>query len=81
MEIVAENQQIHKDVKTKMWDIIVDISLANLSKNYFGKSRTWLHHKLNGTDSKGGFTTEEKNDLKLALQDLATRINTCAEKL
>ena len=67
--------------KKDFWDIIVDVSWANISKRYFGKSRSWLHHKLNGTDSSGGLTDEEQQILKEGLQDLAKRINVCAEKL
>ena len=69
------------EVKTALWDIIVDVSWANVSKKYFGKSRSWLHHKLQGTDSNGGFTDNEKQQLKESLHDLANRINTCANKL
>ena len=68
-------------VKGLMWDIIVDVSWANISKRYFQRSRSWLHHKLDGTDSKGGFTTEERAELKDALHDLAKRIAACADKL
>lgn len=68
-------------VKSKLRDIILDISVANLSKKYFGKSRSWLHHKLDGTDSKGGLTAEETETLKLSLKDLAKRIDECANKL
>ncbi len=79
MEQVMQTQ---KDaVKGLMQDIIVDISWANLSKKYFGKSRTWLYHKLDGTDSNGGFTDNEQKELKAALNDLAGRIAICAEKL
>mgnify|MGYP001067729277 CR=1 FL=1 len=75
MSIVKEN------TKQTLNDIIVDVSWANISKRYFGKSRSWLHHKLQGTDSQGGFTDEEQQDLKLALKDLAKRINHCADNL
>ncbi len=81
MGTIIEKVDTKTNVKQLMWDIIVDISWANLSKNYFGKSRTWLYHKLNGTDSKGGFTEEEQLKLKSALKDLANRINACADKL
>ena len=68
-------------VKKIVWDIIVDVSWANISKKYFGKSRSWLHHKLQGTDSNNGFTDDERQQLKESLYDLANRINACADKL
>ena len=68
-------------VKKIVWDIIVDVSWANISKKYFGKSRSWLHHKLQGTDSNNGFTDDERQQLKESLYDLANRTNACADKL
>jgi len=69
------------NAKSVLWDIIVDVSWANISKKYFGRSRSWLHHKLDGTDSKGGLTKEETETLKESLLDLSERIKKCAKKL
>jgi len=77
MKIAAEKTVTKKD----LWDIVVDVSWANISTRYFGKSRSWLHHKLNGTDNGGGLTKEERQTLKEGLKDLASRINVCAERL
>ena len=80
MEIQVKNE----NMKSKMWDIIVDISWANVSTKYFGKSRSWLSQKMNGKDGNGAdvaFTDAEKEQLKFALNDLAKRIQICAEKL
>ncbi len=79
MEITMQKE--NKEVKSLMQDIIVDISWANLSKKYFGKSRTWIYHKFDRTDSNKGFTEQEQAELKKALNDLAGRIALCAEKL
>lgn len=71
-------------MKETLQDILLDISWARLSTNYFGKSRSWLHQKLDGINSNGGnggFTDEEKTELKKALKDLASRINIAAEKI
>lgn len=75
---------IKESTKNLMWDIIVDISWANISTKYFGKSRSWLSQKMNGKDGNGGqgeFTDIEKETLKNALNDLAYRIQVCANKL
>lgn len=80
MEIQVKNE----NMKSKMWDIIVDISWANVSTKYFGKSHSWLSQKMNGKDGNGAdvaFTDAEKEQLKFALNDLAKRIQICAEKL
>ena len=80
MEITKQK----KSMKSLMWDIIVDISWANISKKYFGKSRSWLSQKMNGLDGNGSnteFSEEEKETLKNALYDLSNRIKICADKL
>ena len=80
MEITKQK----KSMKSLMWDIIVDISWANISKKYFGKSRSWLSQKMNGLDGNGSnieFSEKEKETLKKALYDLSNRIKICADKL
>jgi hypothetical protein len=80
MEVVAKKES----VKQLMWDIIVDISWANLSHKYFGKSRSWLSQKFVGKGGNGtpiDFTDSERETLKDALNDLARRIQDCANKL
>lgn len=67
-----------------MSDILLDISWANLSRNYFGKSRSWLYHKLDGINGNGGqddFNENEKEQLREALIDLSSRIRLAAEKI
>ena len=68
-------------MKQALADILLDISWARLSTRYFGRSRSWLHQKLDGRNSNGGegdFTDEEKARLKDALNDLAARIAAAA---
>lgn len=77
-------QATKQTMKQTLSDILLDISWAKLSTNYFGKSRSWLHQKLDGRNSnggEGGFTEEEKQQLKGALCDLADRIRKAAEKI
>ena len=60
-------------MKQTLSDIILDISWARLSMKYFGKSRSWLHQKLDGKNSnggEGGFSETEKAELRLALKAL-----------
>ena len=54
-------------MKAKLEDILLAISWADLSKTYFGKSNSWLYHKLDGCDGSKHpvcFTDEEKIKLK-----------------
>lgn len=71
-------------MKQQLSDILLDISWARLSINYFGKSRSWLHQKLDGKNSNGGaggFTEDERAQLYCALVDLSNRIRVAAEKI
>ena len=73
-----------QNTKSLMWNIMTDIKWASISRNDFGKSRSWLSQKMNGFDGNGSeteFTETEKQTLKTALQNLAERINNCADKL
>lgn len=72
------------DAKSRLSDILVEVSWREIARRYFGKSSSWLYHKLDGIKgdgSEGGFTAEETIQLKNALNDLASRINTAASKL
>ena len=67
-----------------MSGILLDISIAKISMNYFEKSRSWLYHKLDGIDGNGkptDFSDQEKEQLRYALKDLSNRIAVCADNL
>ena len=69
-------------MKAQLKDILLSISWADLSKKYFGKSNSWLYHKLDGIDGNKKpteFSEEEKIQLKGALCDLADRIRRAAD--
>lgn len=71
-------------IKSTLKDILISISLADLSKRYFGKSNSWLYHKLNGIDGNKkptDFSEEEKYLLKGALIDLSNRIRLAADSI
>lgn len=71
-------------MKAELGDILLAISWADLSKTYFGKSNSWLYHKLDGVDGNKKpteFSEEEKYMLKGALVDLADRIRRAAERI
>ena len=36
--------------KKQLEDIIVDVSWGKISKNYFGKSASWIYNKLSEID-------------------------------
>lgn len=77
-------QQETQTMRQKVYDLLVAISWADLSRTYFGKSSSWLYHKLDGRDGNGkptSFTPEETQQLKEALSDLSDRIRRVADSI
>ena len=71
-------------MKATLEDILLAVSWADISREYFGKSGSWLYHKLNGIDGNKkpiDFTTEERYQLKGALIDLSERIRRAADTI
>ena len=62
------------DLKIEMLEISQFISLSQIAKKYFGKSRTWLYQRLYGYNVNGKpaqFTSTERQTLANALKDIA----------
>ena len=79
--LISSKQEV---IKYQLSDIILDISWAKISKKYFGKSSSWIYHKLDGIDGNGNksdFTYSEKLQLKNALLDFSERIRSAAENI
>lgn len=71
-------------IREKLGDILVSVSWGDIARNYFGKSPSWLYHKLDeidGNGGKGGFSAQELEQFKGALCDLADRIRRVADSL
>lgn len=66
-------------MRQKLDDLLLIVSWREIAHTYFGKSASWLYHKLDGIDSRGGFTPEETDKLRASLRDLAARINAAAD--
>ena len=84
MDTIIQAPVAKKTMRQKMYDILVAISWADLSRTYFGKSNSWLYHKMDGRDGNGkptSFSPEETQQLKGALIDLSNRIRTAADSL
>ncbi len=81
METKAENTD--KKVRQILNDIYEEVNWAYLAKNYFGKSRSWLYHKFSGMNNgvEDDFNEKDRQTLKDALRDIASRINAAADKL
>lgn len=76
--------------KTEIWqklestDLLLAVSWMHISKKYFKKSASWLHHKIDGYDKDGNvvvLTDDEIKTLKDAIKDLSQRLDSFAETL
>ncbi len=71
-------------MKAQLSDLLISISWSDLARRYFGKSGSWLYHKLDGIDGNKKpteFSEEEKFILKGALVDLSDRIRHAADNI
>lgn len=71
-------------MKAQLSDLLISISWSDLARRYFGKSGSWLYHKLDGIDGNKKpteFSEEEKYILKGALVDLSDRIRHAADNI
>lgn len=83
---ISEAKEIKKEVELKMLLSDVDnyLSLSQIAQDYFGKTRSWLYHRINGSIVNGKpakFTPEEQEQLSNALLDISNRIKNTALKL
>lgn len=71
-------------VDLKNEDIAKVLKVSYIAERFFGRSRSWLCHKLNNDVVNGkreGFTTEERSKLKNALDTIACEIQILSDKL
>ena len=84
METVAMVNTESLTMKQKLNDILLFISWREMARGYFGKSSSWLYHKLDGIDGNGNkveLSQEEKDKMRGALCDLSDRIRRAAESI
>ena len=71
-------------MSTHLRDIRQDVTWSKISRQYFGKSASWMYNKLNGIDGNGNdgeFTYAEKLQLRNALYDFAERVRNAAHTI
>lgn len=84
METIITIPQEELTMKQKLQDILMMVSWREIARNYFGKSSSWLYHKLDGIDGNGGkgqFSETEKEQMRGALCDLADRLRRAADNI
>ena len=71
------------EIRKVLAETLPFISISELAKQYFGKSASWLHQRINGNEVHGKaavFTNKELNILADALKDVASKLNRAATK-
>lgn len=84
MAVMILKQTQAETMKAQLSDLLISISWADLAKRYFGRSGSWLYHKLDGIDGNKkptDFTDEEREQLYGALVDLSNRIRRAADTI
>lgn len=80
--VVSELQELH--ILKQLQIVSPFISLSEISKTYFGKSRGWLSQRLHENKVRGrkaSFKPEELNILKSALLDISEKLKDTALSL
>ena len=85
-EKMQEGQQLIEriDLAIELAQAAKYVSLSEISKNYFGKSRSWLHQRIKGNIVHGKparFTSEERRKLSHAFEDISKLMHHTALKL
>lgn len=81
-EAIKMKRQI--EVRKILADTLPFISVSEFAKQYFDKSASWLHQRINGNEVHGKvatFTERELNILSDALKDVADKLNQAASVL
>ena len=71
-------------VAEKVGDVTKMVSMAYIARTYFGKTRSWLAHKLHGDIVNGkpsSFSEEELQTLKNARGDMSKKLGSVGASL
>jgi len=76
-------RQQRTTVRQALDDVYEQVNWAYLAKNYFGKSRSWLYHKFSGMNNgvPDDFSDVDRETLRSALYDIATKVTSVADRL
>nr|DAD79870.1 MAG TPA: protein of unknown function (DUF5053) [Siphoviridae sp. cthrG7] len=85
-EKISEAKELKRRIEVRkiLSDTLPFISVSEFAKQYFNKSASWLHQRINGNEVHGKvatFTEKELNILSDALKDVADKLNNAATAL
>ena len=65
------------NLKKQLSEVSEIVSLSYIARNYFGKTRAWLHQRINGNIVNGKraqFTSTELKQFQHALKDISKKL-------
>lgn len=71
-------------LRDKLGELPEAVSFSYIARKYFGKSRYWLHQRINGyvvNGKKARFTENELQTFRRALNDIGSMLNQTSLKL
>ena len=74
----------YQSMELKEQDILKVLKVSYIAERFFGRSRSWICHKLNHDIMNGkpdDFTDEERKKLKDALETIAMEIQDLADSM
>lgn len=72
------------DMRKQMEDVLPFICVSGVARNYFGKSASWMHQRINGNEVHGkqaAFTNDELKILADSFSDLSDRLSALARSI
>ena len=85
-QVVDDAKKMKKQIEVRkiLSEVLPFISVSEFAKQYFNKSTSWLHQRINGCEVHGKvatFTEKDLNILSDALKDVADKLNNAAAEL
>ena len=74
----------YRSLELNEQDILKVLKVSYIAERFFGRSRSWICHKLNHNIKNGkpdDFTAEEREKLKNALETIAEEIQEMADSM
>lgn len=85
-QVVEDAKRMKRQIEVRkiLSDVLPFISVSEFAKQYFDKSASWLHQRINGNEVHGKIATFTEKELKIlsdALKDVADKLNNAASTL
>ena len=82
-QVVEDAKKMKRQIEVRkiLSEVLPFISVSEFAKQYFDKSASWLHQRINGNEVHGKVATFTEKELKIlsdALKDVADKLNNAA---